>query len=59
MNERVVTLNEYHTLETALKLLGQHKIKKLPIVDNERKLVGIVSRGDIVKKLAEKTLEIL
>lgn len=57
MNARVVTLNEYHTLETALKLLGQHRVKKLPIIDDERHVVGIVSRGDLMKKLAEKTLE--
>lgn len=57
MSTRVVTLNEYHTLETALKLLAQHNVKKLPIINEERQLVGIVSRGDIVKKLAEKTLE--
>lgn len=59
MNKRVVTLNEYHTLETALKLLAQHNVKTLPIVDGERKIIGIVSRGDVVKKLAEKTLESL
>lgn len=57
MKTRVVTLNEYHTLETALKLLAQNGVKKLPIVDTERHIVGIVSRGDIVKRLAEKTLE--
>ncbi|UTB31753.1 MAG: CBS domain-containing protein [Methanobacterium sp. ERen5] len=28
--------------------MDSHKIKRLPVVDNDGKLVGIITRGDII-----------
>lgn len=35
------------SIETAAKLMSKHQIRRLPIVDANKRLVGIVSLGDL------------
>jgi len=46
----LVTAKEGTTLEDAEKVLQQHKIEKLPIVDDADKLIGLITIKDIEKK---------
>lgn len=46
----LVTAKDGTTLEDAEKVLQQHKIEKLPIVDNNDKLIGLITIKDIEKK---------
>ena len=46
----LVTAKEGTTLEDAEKVLQQHKIEKLPIVDDANKLIGLITIKDIEKK---------
>ncbi len=46
----LVTAKEGTTLEDAEKVLQQHKIEKLPIVDDTNKLIGLITIKDIEKK---------
>jgi len=46
----LVTAREGTTLEDAEKVLQQHKIEKLPIVDDVDKLIGLITIKDIEKK---------
>ena len=46
----LVTAKEGTTLEDAAKVLQQHKIEKLPIVDDSGKLKGLITIKDIEKK---------
>jgi len=46
----LVTAKEGTTLEDAAKVLQKHKIEKLPIVDNNDKLIGLITIKDIKKK---------
>ena len=57
MHKKVVTVNENADMEAALKMLASHRFKKIPVVNDNHELVGIVSRGDMLKKLREKLLE--
>jgi CBS domain-containing protein len=41
-------------VEEIAKLLAKKKIKRVPVIDEKGKLVGIVSRADIVKAFAGK-----
>ena len=34
------------TIEHAAKLMSEHQIRRLPVVDHEKRLVGIVALGD-------------
>jgi IMP dehydrogenase len=52
MTTQVVTAAPATTLEEAYRLMMRHKIGKLPLVDSERRLVGLYSFTD-VKTLVE------
>ena len=59
MHKKVVTLDENDELETALKLLASHHFKKIPVVNQNKEVVGIVSRGDMIRNLRGKLLSIV
>jgi CBS domain-containing protein len=40
-------LDENDTLEKAIQILSQNEFKKLPVLDSNRHVIGIISRGDI------------
>lgn len=48
--ENLVVAREMVTLEEATEILQRHKIEKLPIVDKEGRLVGLITIKDIIKK---------
>ncbi len=48
-SENVVTTNQTTDLEKAVDILQKHKIEKLPVVDNDNKLIGLVTYKDITK----------
>ncbi|SHF93505.1 inosine-5'-monophosphate dehydrogenase [Bacteroides luti] len=47
--ENLITTNQSTDLEAAAQILQQHKIEKLPVVDKDGKLVGLVTYKDITK----------
>ncbi len=49
--EHLVTAKEGVTLEEAKDILGKHRIEKLPIVDDEGHLKGLITIKDIEKKI--------
>lgn len=48
-SENLVTTSQSTNLEEAADILQSHKIEKLPVVDSQRKLVGLVTYKDITK----------
>jgi tRNA nucleotidyltransferase (CCA-adding enzyme) len=53
MTKTVVTLNETATLQDAINTMAEKMINRLPVVDSKNKLVGIVTRTDIVHQLSQ------
>ncbi|GGH87809.1 CBS domain-containing protein [Pullulanibacillus pueri] len=51
--KHLYTVNKDDDFEVALRLLSQHHFKKLPVVDADEKVIGVVSRGDIVHNLSK------
>nr|WP_319401584.1 IMP dehydrogenase [uncultured Carboxylicivirga sp.] len=47
--ENLVTTNQSTDLEKAAAILQQYKIEKLPVVDADNKLIGLVTYKDITK----------
>ena len=47
--ENLVVTHQSTDLEEAAKILQEHKIEKLPVVDNDGRLVGLVTYKDITK----------
>ncbi|WP_174613478.1 CBS domain-containing protein [Virgibacillus ihumii] len=36
-------------IEKVLNIFSNHHIKKVPVVDNDSKLIGVISRGDLIR----------
>ncbi|ABR55292.1 CBS domain containing protein [Methanococcus vannielii SB] len=58
MTKNVVTVNSEESLVDALKKMdlfgnGKEIINQLPVVNNENKLVGIISDGDIIRAISK------
>jgi len=49
MTHEVITISEFTDFEKAEAILQQHKIEKLPVVDKNNKLVGLITYKDIIK----------
>jgi len=48
MNTNVVTISEEATTVEARSLMKLHRLKRIPVVDKERHLLGIISLFDII-----------
>ncbi len=51
MTSPAITVTPDVDIRDAARILDEKRIKRLPVVDDDRRLVGIVSRGDIVKAM--------
>jgi CBS-domain-containing membrane protein len=49
MTAPAITVWPETTIREAAQLLSARRIKRLPVVDGQQRLVGIVARADIVK----------
>ncbi|MDR1882488.1 MAG: IMP dehydrogenase [Prevotella sp.] len=47
--DRIITTQQTTDLEAAADILQQHKIEKLPVVDADKKLIGLITYKDITK----------
>ncbi|MCB0822112.1 MAG: IMP dehydrogenase [Bacteroidales bacterium] len=47
--ENLITTTEFTDFEKAADILQENKIEKLPVVDKENKLVGLITYKDIIK----------
>ena len=50
VSDDVVCATPDMTTAEAAELMGEHQIRRLPVVDDDERLVGIVSIGDIAVK---------
>jgi len=50
MTKSVVTGSEETSLEEAMKILHEHRIEKLPIIDESRRVKGLITMKDITLK---------
>jgi CBS domain-containing protein len=49
MTSPVITVREHAVLSEITKLLTENNINRVPVVDEKGCIVGIISRGDIVR----------
>ncbi len=52
MEKDLYAVSPENSIEDASKLMTRHKITRLPVLENE-KLVGIITRGDIIRGLGD------
>ncbi|ABM80985.1 CBS domain-containing protein [Hyperthermus butylicus] len=54
MTRDPVTIRDNRSLREAARLMIKHGVSGLPVVDEDGKLVGIITKSDIVRAFAEK-----
>jgi CBS domain-containing protein len=42
--------------ETTIRLLSKHRLKKLPVVNGAGRVIGVISRGDVINNIYEKMI---
>jgi CBS domain-containing protein len=52
----LVTVRPDQDLSDALHLMAQHQVRRLPVVDDQNRLVGVVSQADIARDLNDKSV---
>lgn len=57
MKKNIKTLSPGDDFDRAIKLLSKYHLNMLPVVNEERIVVGIISREDIILHLTKKSLE--
>ena len=53
MSKPLITINQNSSIKEVTELMQQNDIRRLPIVDNKGKLVGIITAKDILRSLME------
>jgi CBS domain-containing protein len=45
----LVTIDPQQDLDEALRLMAQHQVRRLPVVEEDGKLVGILAQADVAR----------
>jgi len=45
----LVTVDPQQELDEALRLMAQHKVRRLPVVEEDGRLVGVVAQADVAR----------
>ena len=52
MTSSLITVTPDHTIDECMRIVTEHRIRHLPVLDNDR-LVGLISIGDLVNAIIE------
>jgi CBS domain-containing protein len=50
----LIALSEDDELDEAVSVLSKHHFKKVPVLDDERRVVGVISRGDVIRMIVNR-----
>jgi len=61
MTHKLVTCQPEDDIQRALDKMSEHQLRRIPIVNNEKKILGIISQADVATRMnqPEKTAEIV
>ena len=59
MTTNVITVTEHQTKQQAARLLSQHRISGLPVINNDHVVMGVVTEYDIISKEGQTVGEIM
>jgi CBS domain-containing protein len=46
----LVTVDPQQSLDEALRLMAQHKVRRLPVVEEDGRLVGVLAQADVARE---------
>src|ERR671922_2775211 len=50
----LVTIDPQQELDEALRLMARHQVRRLPVVEEDGKLIGIVAQADIARSASDE-----
>jgi len=53
-SRELVTIGPEEDLSEALRLMASHQVRRIPVVDEDSRLVGIVAQADIAREVKDK-----
>jgi CBS domain-containing protein len=61
MTRQVFTCRPEDDVEKALELMERHQVRRIPVVDQQNRIVGIITQGDIATRLGnpQKVAEVV
>ncbi len=61
MTHKIVTCHADDDLQKALDAMAEHQLRRIPVVDNDKKILGIIAQADVATRvdLPEKTAEMV
>ena len=61
MTHKVVTCHADDELQKALDAMTEHQLRRIPVVDNDNRIVGIIAQADVATRAdqPEKTAEMV
>ena len=54
MNRTVLTCRDSDSVEAAAALMGDHQVRRIPVLNDQQQLVGVLSIGDIAENVSEQ-----
>lgn len=49
-SKQVVTIDPQQDLDEALRIMAKHQVRRLPVVEEDGRLVGVVAQADVARK---------
>lgn len=56
MSDRPTTVRGNQLVGEAARIMHEKKVRRLPVIDNNSKLIGIITQGDVIKMMAAEHL---
>jgi CBS domain-containing protein len=50
----LVTIDPQQNLDEALRLMSQHQVRRLPVVERDGRLIGVIAQADVAREATDK-----
>ncbi len=55
MSTEIICCKETDLYQEALQTMGTHQLRRMPVVDDQRRVVGIIAQADVATRIAQPT----
>jgi CBS domain-containing protein len=55
MSSEVVSCTTTDLYQEAVQTMGAHQLRRMPVVDDKRRVVGIIAQADVATRIAQPT----
>jgi CBS domain-containing protein len=55
MSSPVVTVRRQNSIEDTLRVMEEHQVRRVPVVDDNERIVGIVAQADVALQSSDET----